>query len=103
MSTAVFANILDAMHNKQQVTCVYQGLYREICPHTIGWKDGQAKVWGFQFAGESSNGLSADGEWRCMFIAGMADVAIKDGAWHTRDDYRRPQSCIDNIELEVTA
>ena len=102
MASDYFAIISDAVRNKKQVTCVYQGLYRKICPHTIGWKNGQAKVWGFQFGGESSNGLPDNGEWRCMFIAGITDLAVQDGEWHTRDDYDREQSCIDDIDAEVS-
>ena len=103
MSSSAYVAILSAMRNQQQVTCTYQGRYREICPHTIGWKNGREKVLGFQFAGESSKGLPPGGEWRCMFIDEIEHVEVRDGAWHTRDDHLRPQTCVDDVEFEVCA
>lgn len=91
------------MQNKQPVTCMYQGRYREICVHTIGYKSGHEKVLAFQFGGDSSKGLPPGGEWRCMFVAQISDVGTSDGPWHTRDDHLRPQTCVDEVELEVFA
>ena len=55
MSDAV---LRDAIVNKRQITCTYQGHFREICPHVIGGgKDGNAMVLSFQFSGQSSKGL----------------------------------------------
>jgi hypothetical protein len=101
MPSAEFQVIWDAMQNKQQVTCIYQGRFREMCPHTLGYKNGQEKVLGFQFAGDSSKGLPPGGEWRCMFVAQISDVAARAGPWHTRDVHLKPQTCIDEIEMEI--
>ena len=103
MASSTFETIRQAMQNRQQVTCTYQGRHREICPHTLGYKNGQEKVLGFQFAGDSSKGLPPGGEWRCMFIEQIEQVAVQDGPWHTRDDHLRPQTCVDDIVEEVFA
>jgi hypothetical protein len=103
MPSSAYHAIRVAMEAQQQVTCTYQGRYREICAHAIGYKDGREKILGFQFAGESAKGLPPEGEWRCMFIDQISDVAVKDGPWRTRDDHSRPQTCIDEIDLEVLA
>jgi hypothetical protein len=98
-----FEIIRAAMERRQQIICVYHGLRREMCPHTLGWKKGREKVLGYQFAGESSKGLPPGGEWRCMFIDEISQIAAQDGEWHTRDDHLRPQTCVDDIALEVFA
>ncbi|MBA4161958.1 MAG: hypothetical protein C0515_07755 [Novosphingobium sp.] len=101
MST--YSEIRAAMEAKKPIVCMYQGLRREICAHTIGLKNGAEKVLAFQFAGQSSKGLPPGGEWRCMFIDQISDVHIVEGPWHTRDDHSRPQTCVDDIDLEVYA
>ena len=80
---------------------MYQGRYREICPHTIGRKNGREKLLAFQFAGQSSKGLPPGGEWRCMFIDEITQVAAREGPWHTRDVHLKPQTCVDQVEFEV--
>jgi hypothetical protein len=91
-----------AVVNRQQVTCIYQGRYRECCPHAIGTKQGQQHVMMFQFAGDSSKGLPPGGEWRCMDVNQLSNVSVKDGPWHTRDDHTRPNTCIDVVDVDVT-
>lgn len=103
MPSAEYQAIREAMENMQQVTCMYQDRRREICPHTLGYKNGQEKVLGFQFAGDSSKGLPPGGEWRCMFVEQISNVTARNGQWYTRDDHLRPQTCVDDIDLEVFA
>lgn len=103
MPSENFRKIRAAMEARQQITCMYQGRRREICAHTLGWKKGREKVLGFQFAGESSRGLPPGGEWRCMFIDEIAEIASRDGQWHTRNDHLQPQTCVDDIDFEVFA
>ena len=103
MPSTNYETIRAAMQARQQLTCTYNGLHREFCPHTLGYKKGLEKVLGFQFAGESSKGLPPGGEWRCMFINEISDLQARDGSWHTRDDHLRPQTCVDDVELEVFA
>jgi hypothetical protein len=82
---------------KQQVVCTYQGRFREVCPHTLGYKAGQEKALTFQFAGQSSSGLPPEGEWRCLFLAQVVDAELRDGS----PSHLRPQTCVDQVEIEV--
>ena len=46
-----YAVLRDAIVNRKQVTCMYRGFAREICPHVIGGgKDGNAMVLPFNSA-----------------------------------------------------
>jgi hypothetical protein len=85
----------------KQVVATYQGRYREMCPHTLGTKNGRRQALFFQFAGESSRGLPPGGEWRCIPVDELADVSIRGGAWHTDDRHSQRQSCVDEIDVEV--
>ena len=60
------------------------------------------KVLTFQYAGGSNSGLPAGGQWRCMFLTEVSDVQILDaGAWHTGPSHLRPQSCVDDVDVEI--
>jgi hypothetical protein len=101
LTSSAYETIRGAMLNRQQITCTYQGLHREICVHTLGHKAGREKMLGLQFAGESSKGLPPEGAWRCLFIDDISDVAVCDGEWHTQDNHSKPQTCVDDIDLEI--
>ena len=94
--------IRQAILNKQQVLGMYQGHRREMCPHAIGTKNGREKAILLQFGGTSSSGLGQpEDNWRCIFIDGLTDVSIRDGSWHTASNHSQPQTCIDEIDVEV--
>lgn len=91
-----------AISKKLQITATYDGYGREFCPHAIGWnRDGTYHVMTYQFAGGSSKGLPAGGQWRCFDVDKLSDVQVRHGTWHTGTDHTRPQTCIARIELEV--
>lgn len=91
----------DAIVNRRQVKCSYDGLYREMCPHVMGWKNEVHHVLSFQFAGESSRGLPPGGQWKCMEVEGITILSVVDGPWYTDPRHSRPQTCVDQIEVEV--
>ena len=91
-----------AISKKPQVKANYDGYYRELCPHAIGWKGGAHHVMSFQFAGQSSKPLPLGGQWKCMDVDKLEIISVCDGPWHTNNDHTRPQTCIDNIEIEVS-
>jgi hypothetical protein len=99
--TPTYALLRQAILDRKQVTCFYDGRRRECCPHAIGTKHGKTRVLMFQFGGESNSGLPAAGQWRCMDIAGMAQIAVRDGEWHTATSHLRPQTCIDHVDVDV--
>jgi hypothetical protein len=102
MPSATYETFRQAILNRQQITCTYNGLYREICPHTLGYSaKGHEQALSFQFAGQSSKGLPPEGEWRCMKLADVTNAVAKKGPWHTADDHSRPQTCVKQIEVEV--
>jgi hypothetical protein len=102
VASQVYEIFKQAILNKQQIVCIYQNRPREICPHTLGMKAGQEKVLTFQFGGQSSSGLPPGGEWRCLFLAQVQNAQIRDGTWHTGPNHSRPQTCVDDIDVEVT-
>ena len=100
MPSPIYALFRDAIIGRKQITCYYQGLYRELCPHVLGHKHGQETALTYQFAGQSASGLPPDGEWRCLFLAQVHGAQLRDGAWHSRP-HTEPQTCVDIVDVEV--
>ena len=96
--------IRDAIVSKKIVTGTYQDHYREMCPHVLGLKNDRRQALFYQFGGTSSSGLDPDGSaknWRCIPIDDLQDVVVTDGEWHTAPNHTRPQTCVDEIDVEV--
>jgi uncharacterized protein len=89
-----------AILNRQQITCLYQGHYREICPHVLGHKDGQETALVYQFGGESSGGLSKE-RWRYFYLAHVEEAEARDGEWYSGASHRKAQRCVDSLYIDV--
>jgi hypothetical protein len=97
----VFKLFHRAILDRQQITCTYEGRYREICPHVLGHSGGAEKALVFQFAGASSKGLPPGGEWRCLFLSGVSDVTLREGRWHSGSGHSTTQSCVEDVYIDV--
>jgi len=59
----------------------------------------------YQFAGESSSRQIIPGSpdnWTCIFVNGLTGVSIREGEWHTTHNHSRRQTCVDDIDVEVS-
>src|SRR3954464_14811849 len=92
MPSANYVIVRDAIRNEQQITCSYQGHPRELCPHIIGHTNGEERLLAGQFGGGTSGNLPADGAWKCLNIAAMRDIKVRDGRWHTGLGHRTTQT-----------
>jgi hypothetical protein len=58
MPSSNYTLFRNAILAEQQVICVYEGRYRELCPHIIGTnRRGEEAMLAWQLAGESSGRL----------------------------------------------
>ncbi|MGH7089519.1 MAG: hypothetical protein ACREFQ_11530 [Stellaceae bacterium] len=58
MPSQTYQLIRDAILGRKRLTCQYQGLYRELCPHILGHTNkGEEVALIYQFAGQSSRQL----------------------------------------------
>jgi hypothetical protein len=101
MTSATYKLFRQAIIEEKQVTCVYGGHRRELCPHIIGHTKGAEKVLAFQFGGTSSSKLPPKGEWRCLLLANVMEASLRDGPWRAGGSHRRQQSCVEDIDLDV--
>jgi hypothetical protein len=83
-----YNTIRAAMLARQQVIFSYNGYHREMCVHTIGSSGGVEMILGYQFAGGSSKPPTSDDQrWRCMEVAKVQGLAVREGPWHTSTNH----------------
>jgi hypothetical protein len=105
-SDQIYQTIRQAILDRNIVVATYHGHVREMCPHVVGTKRGRAQALFYQFAGGSTIELELDGSpsnWRCIIVDELQDVSIRKalGGWHTASNYSMPQTCVDQIDMEV--
>lgn len=90
-----------AMAERKQIVCVYDGYHRELCPIILGHSSGEETALTFQFGGESKSGLPRGGEWKCLRLAEVRDVQLRDGTWHAGARHSQKQTCVEIVDLDV--
>lgn len=99
MPSANYTLFRSAILAEQQVTCVYAGRYRELCPHIIGANSsGEEAVLAWQFAGESTGPLP---QWRCLRLANVRNARVRNGPWHAGMSHKTTQKCVTAIDLDI--
>ena len=96
----------EALLARRQVMGVYHGLSRAFCPHALGWKNGLAHCWAYQFGGRSKSGTPRPGgvrNWRCFVVDDLSELEVRDGEWFSAPDRDRQQNCIDSIDVLLEA
>jgi hypothetical protein len=89
-----------AIEDRRQVEALFDGRPRRFCPHAIGSRAGEPRALVFQIDGYSDRGLPPGGDWRCLAIDRLSDVALADGPWRARE-HSQPQTCIDEVDLSI--
>ncbi|MES2672311.1 MAG: hypothetical protein V4673_18080 [Pseudomonadota bacterium] len=105
MKSHIYQIVRDAILNRKQIIAIYQDHEREMCPHVIGMKNGKEKALFYQFDETSSKGKIIAGSpqnWRCLFLDELTNVIARDGVWHTADNHSSTQTCVDEIDVEVS-
>jgi putative transcriptional regulator len=82
----------------KQILCTYHGLPRELCPIILGHSQGEEKALTYQFGGQSKSGLP---DWKCLSLAKVSDVQLRDGPWYAGDSHTQRQGCVEVVDLDV--
>jgi hypothetical protein len=101
-SSATYKELWRAIRERKQITCTFEGKYREACPIILGYSaDGRERVLVFQFGGETSGRSKLPG-WRSFFVADIHDLKLQDGTWiEGLTRHRQPQSHIQFVDVDV--
>ena len=101
------AQVRSAIVHRRPIAALYGGRRRLLCPHLLGWnKRRRLQVWCYQYGGDSVSGLKpagASANWRCLTVENLSQVELLVGPWQTAENHSRPQTCIEEVELDVDA
>jgi len=112
---SVFLGALEQAHTQVRaaiihrcpIAALYRGRRRLLCPHLLGWiRHRRLQVLCYQYGGDSESGLKPAGasdNWRCLAVENLSQVELLDGPWQTAENHSRPQTCIEEVELDVDA
>lgn len=100
--SATYRDLWRAIRERKQISCTFEGKYREACPIILGYgADGKERVLVFQFGGETSPRAKLPG-WRSFFVSDIGDLKLRDGAWiEGLTRHRQPQSHIQFVDVDV--
>lgn len=101
MASETYRLIAQAMAERKQVLCVYEGFARAVCPIVLGHSKGEERVLAYQFAGGASRGLPPGGQWKCLQLSKMSEVELRPGPWHAGSSHKHPQGCVSEVDLDV--
>ncbi|WP_342641515.1 hypothetical protein [Rhodoligotrophos ferricapiens] len=101
MPSSTYKLFAKAMAERKQVVCVAKGFKRELCPIVLGHTRGQERALAYQFAGESTTTLPPGGDWRCIHLADVTEIQLRDGPWHAGSRHRTRQTCVEDVDLDV--
>ena len=101
MGSPTYELFRNAMAERKQIVCVYDGCRRELCPIILGHSRGQEKALTYQFGGRSRSGLPPGGEWRCLWLSKVSTVELRDGPWYAGSSHNQPQGCVEIVDLDV--
>lgn len=101
MPSAIYRMFREAILREHQVTCLYKGCRRELCPCVLGHTGGEEKALAFQFGGETNSRLPPSGEWRCLTLAQVRFARMRPGEWHEGSYHRRSQTCVTEVDLDI--
>ena len=90
-----------AMIERKQVLCDYDGYLRELCPIILGHSESKEKALTYQFAGKSTRTLPRGGAWRCLFLDKVSNVQLREGPWYSGDSHTQPLTCVEIVDLDV--
>jgi hypothetical protein len=101
----VHAQVRAAIIHRRPLAALYRGRRRLLCPHLLRWnRQRRLRVLCYQYGGDSESGLEPRGapdNWRCLAVENLSHLELLDGPWQTAENHSQPQTCIEEVELDV--
>jgi hypothetical protein len=99
--SAFYRLIWQAVRSRRQIVFSYNGLPRAACPLILGYSDdGKEVMFAYQVEGRTSPGGKLP-DWRCFYLADVADLTVRDGEWREGDSHRQAQACVRRVDVDA--
>ena len=100
-ASATYDLFVQAMTDRKQILCTYDGYRREICPILLGHTNGQEVALAYQFAGQSKSSLPTRGDWKCFRLFRVEEIQLRKGLWHAGTSHAQRQTCVQIVDFDV--
>jgi DNA replication and repair protein RecF len=101
MPSSTYELFRQAMADRRQIVCEYDGLRREICPTILGHSDKEEKALVFQFGGDTTDGpVRPPGQWKCLRLTAVGGAEFQEGPWRTGERHSA-QTCVKEVDFDV--
>jgi hypothetical protein len=101
----IYRIVWTAILQRQCLAADYSGKRRLVCPHRLGRNAaGKLRVLCYQYGGGSVSGLEPAGSsanWRCIDLERLKHVEPIEGPWRTAPNHSRPQTCIQDTDIDA--
>lgn len=101
MPSATYETFRQAILQRKQVVCDYDGFSRELCPVVLGRTSGRERVLAYQVGGSGSKGLPPGGAWKCLTVSRVTRARLRDGPWQEGETHGREQTCVADVDLDI--
>jgi hypothetical protein len=101
MTSSAYHLFAWAIENRAQISFVYDGIGREICPIILGHTGRQEKALVWQVGGRTSRGPLRDPEWKCFLLSKVSDPELRSGSWQAGSSHRQTQRCVKVVDYDV--
>jgi hypothetical protein len=89
------------MRERRQIVCLHAGVRRAVFPVCLGFTRNIEKALVFEPAGGGDEVTAADGTWRCLALAGVRILEMRESAWRVPDHREPGQTCIADVECDL--
>lgn len=86
-----------ALLDQRTITALYSERRRELAPLILGTRNGEHRLWAYQFGGES------DHRCKCFVVGKLSDVEALDGSWQEPETNPGHDACIDTVLQRVVS
>jgi hypothetical protein len=101
MPSENYRQVWRAVRERKQITCVFEGRYREACPIILGYSaNGRERALVFQVGGQTSSRSKLPG-WRCFNLADVHDLRVRAGLWAEGDSHKQTQSHVRFVDVDI--
>lgn len=93
-----------AMVERRQIVCMYNGRRRVVCPIILGHSQGEERALTYQLEGGSnSRKLPPEGDWKCLTLSNVSEAHLREGPWYSGDSHKQPSGCVQIVDLDVNS
>jgi hypothetical protein len=104
VTSEIYRLFEQAMAERKQIVCTYNGRRRVVCPIILGHSQGKERALTYQLAGGSnSRELPREGGWKCLTLSDVSEVQLREGPWYSGDSHKQASRCVEIVDVDINS